>query len=150
MYTGMLHLHNLLRYAVVILLIIAVVRGFIGWFSKKEYTSTDNKVSLFLLISAHSQLLIGLILYFMSDIVRAGLQDFGAAMRDNVLRFWAVEHALSMFIAIVIITLGRRMSKNGKTDNIKHRRAAVYFTLAMVLIFSAIPWPFSEISRAWF
>ena len=150
MYTGMLHLHNLLRYVVVILLIIAVVRGFIGWFGKKEYTSADNKISLFLLISAHIQFLIGLILYFISPIVKVGLSDFGGAMRDNALRFWTVEHALSMLIAIVIITLGRRMSKNGKTDNIKHRRAAVYFTLAMVLIFSAIPWPFSEIARPWF
>lgn len=150
MYTGMLHLHNLLRYAVVILLVIAVIKGFLGWFGKKEYTKTDNKISLFLLISAHTQLLIGLILYFISPIVQTGLSDFGAAMRSDVLRFWTVEHSLSMLIAIVIITLGRRMSKNGRNDNIKHRRAAIYFTLAMVLIFSAIPWPFSEIARPWF
>ena len=81
MYTGMLHLHNLLRYAVVILLVIAVIKGFLGWFGKKEYTKTDNKISLFLLISAHTQLLIGLILYFISPIVQTGLSDFGAAMR---------------------------------------------------------------------
>lgn len=150
MYTGMLHLHNLLRYVVVILLIIAVVKGFIGWFSKKDYTKADDKISLFLLISAHTQFLIGVILYFISPIVEAGLDNFAEAMKTDVLRFWTVEHALSMLIAIIIITLGRRMSKKGRNDNVKHRRAAVYFTLAMVLIFSAIPWPFSEIARPWF
>lgn len=150
MYIGMLHLHNLLRYVVVILLIVAVVKGFIGWFGKKDYTKADNKISLFLLIATHTQVLIGIILYFISPIVESGLNDFGAAMKNDILRFWTVEHGLSMLIAVVIITLGRRMSKNGRTDSIKHRRAAVYFTLAMVLIFSAIPWPFSEISRPWF
>ena len=60
MYTGLLHTHNLLRYAVIILLIMALVKSFAGWFGKKEYADSDNKVSLFLLISAHLQLLIGL------------------------------------------------------------------------------------------
>lgn len=150
MYTGMLHLHNLLRYAIVILLIWAVVKSFIGWFGKKEYTAADNKVSLFLLISAHLQLLIGLVLYFMSPVVETALNDFGGAMKDPILRFWGVEHIASMVIGIAIITLGRIMAKKGKTDATKFRRQAIYFLLAMVLIFSAIPWPWSAISRAWF
>lgn len=150
MYTGLLHLHNLLRYAVVILLIIAVVKAFNGWFGKKPYTATDNKISLYLLISAHLQLLIGLGLYFISPIVEMGLSDMGSAMKNPIARFWTVEHGLSMLIGIGIITLGRIMSKKAASDNIKHRRAAVYFALAMVLIFSAIPWPFSEIPRDWF
>lgn len=150
MYTGLLHLHNLLRYAVVILLIIAVINAFVGWLSKKPYTPRDNKISLFLLISAHLQLVVGLVLYFISPVVQSGLSDMGTAMRDNVLRFWTVEHSLSMIIGIGIITLGRIMSKRGKNDNVKHRRAAVYFVLAMILIFSAIPWPFSDVPRDWF
>lgn len=150
MFTGLLHLHNLLRYVVVILLIIAVVKSFIGWFGKKEYTTADNKISLFLLISAHLQLVIGLGLYFMSPVVETALSDFGAAMKDPVLRFWGVEHIASMVIGIAIITLGRIMAKKGKNDASKFRRQAVYFLLAMVLIFSSIPWPWAAISRAWF
>lgn len=151
MHTGLLHLHNLLRYAVVILLIIAVVRAFIAWFDKKPYTNSDNKISLFLLISAHLQLVIGLALYFISPMMSGYFEnDMGEIMRSPVMRFWTVEHSLSMLIGIGIITLGRIMSKKGSNDNSKHRRSAIYFALAMVLIFSAIPWPFSEISRAWF
>lgn len=150
MFTGLLHLHNLLRYVVVILLIIAVVKSFIGWFGKKEYTAVDNKISLFLLISVHLQLVIGLGLYFMSPVVETALSDFGAAMKDPVLRFWGVEHIASMVIGVAIITLGRIMAKKGKNDASKFRRQAVYFLLAMVLIFSSIPWPWAAISRAWF
>lgn len=150
MYTGLLHLHNLLRYVVVILLIIAVFKSFIGWFGKKNYTSVDNKVSLFLLISAHLQLVIGLGLYFLSPIVETALNDFGGAMKDATLRYWGVEHIASMVIGIAIITLGRIMAKKGRNDNAKFRRQAVYFVLAMVLIFSSIPWPWSAIARPWF
>ena len=150
MYTGLLHLHNLLRYVVVILLILAVVKSFIGWFAKKEYTASDNKISLFLLISAHLQLVIGLGLYFMSPIVDVALSDFRETMQDQTLRYWGVEHISSMIIGIAIITLGRIMAKKGANDGAKFRRQAVYFVLAMVLIFSAIPWPWSAVARPWF
>ena len=150
MYTGMLHLHNLMRYVLVILLILAVIKSFIGWFNKKEYTAADNKLSLFLFISAHIQLLVGLVLYFISPIVKTAMNDMGAAMKDSMLRFWSTEHMLSMIVGIVIITLGRIMAKKGKSDSAKFRRQAVYFTLAMVIIFSAIPWPWSAIARPWF
>lgn len=150
MYTGLLHLHNLLRYVVVILLILAVVKSFAGWFGKKKYTATDNKISLFLLISAHLQLVIGLVLYFISPIVENGLADMAATMKNVELRFWTVEHIASMIVGIAIITLGRIMAKKGSSDSARHRRQAIYFVLALVLIFSAIPWPFSEVSRPWF
>lgn len=150
MYTGLLHLHNLLRYVVVILLLITVIKSFVGWLGKREYTNTDNKLSLFLLISAHLQLLIGLGLYFISPVVETAISDMANAMKDVSLRFWVVEHGISMIFGILIITLGRIMSKKGKTDRIKFRRQAIFFFLAMILIFSAIPWPWSTVSRPWF
>lgn len=150
MYTGLLHTHNLLRYAVVILLIISLIKSFAGWFGKKSFGNADDKISLFLLISSHLQLLIGLGLYFMSPIVEAALNDMATSMKEPQLRFWAVEHISAMIIGIAIITLGRIMSKKAKTDTIRFRRQAIYFLLATLLIFSAIPWPWSEIARPWF
>ena len=153
METGLTHLHNLLRYAIVIFLIINVVKSFLGWFGKKEYTAGDNKLSLFLFITAHLQLVIGLVLYFISDIVQGyKAMPMIDIMKDSVARFWVVEHMLSMIVGIVIITLGRIMAKKAKTDGAKFRRQAVYFTLAMVIIFAAIPWPWAAegIARPWF
>lgn len=150
MYTGLLHLHNLLRYVIVILLIVTIVKSFIGWFNKKTYTPLDDKLSLFLFISAHVQLLVGLAVYFMSPIVDIALDDMKVAMGNSSLRFWAVEHISSMILGIIIISLGRIMAKKASTDGSKFRRQAVYFTLGMIIIFSAIPWPWSIIARPWF
>lgn len=153
METGLTHLHNLLRYAIVIFLVINVVKSFLGWFGKKKYTAGDNKLSLFLFITAHLQLVIGLVLYFISDIVQGyKAMPMIDIMQDSVARFWVVEHMLSMIVGIVIITLGRIMAKKAKTDGAKFRRQAIYFTLAMVIIFAAIPWPWAAegIARPWF
>lgn len=150
MYTGLLHTHNLLRYVVVILLILSIVKSFSGWFGKKSFEKSDDKISLFLLISSHLQLLIGLGLYFISPIVEAALSDMSTAMKEPQLRFWAVEHISAMIIGIAIITLGRIMSKKAKSDTIRFRRQAIYYLLAGLLIFSSIPWPWSAIARPWF
>ena len=152
MYTGLLHTHNLLRYVIIVLLVLALVKSFAGWFGKKEYTNSDNKISLFLLISAHIQLLIGLGLYFISPVVKTAMSDMGVAMKDATLRFWATEHLTAMILGIILITLGRIMGKKGKTDSAKFRRQAIFFLLATVLIFSAIPGPWKEmgIARPWF
>ncbi len=150
MYTGLLHLHNLLRYAIVILLLLTVIKSFMGWLGKKEYKAIDNKMSLFLFISAHLQLVVGLGVYFVSPIVKAALSNMGEAMKEATLRFWSVEHMLSMIVGIAIITMGRIMAKKGKTDAAKFRRQAIYFALAMILIFSAIPWPWAAVARPWF
>lgn len=145
-----LMIHSLLRYVILILLVFTIIKAFAGWFGNKEYTASDNKLSLFTFISAHLQLVVGLGVYFMSPVVKAGMSDMAAAMKEPVLRFWTVEHGLSMIVAIAIITLGRIMSKKGTTDAAKHRRIAIYYLLALVLIFSAIPWPFSAVARPWF
>ena len=152
METGLTHLHNLLRHAIIIFLVINVVKSFLGWFGKKEYTAGDNKLSLFLFISAHLQLVVGLVLYSVSGVVKVAMADMGEAMKDAVLRFWAVEHMLSMIVGIIIITLGRIMAKKAKTDSTKFRRQVIYFTLAMVIIFADIPWPWAEmgIARPWY
>ncbi len=150
MYTGLLHTHNLLRYVIVILLLINLIKSFGGWFGKKSFSASDDKLSLFLLIGSHIQLLVGLVLYFISPIVEASLSDMGNAMKEPALRFWAVEHIAAMIIGIAIITMGRIMSKKASSDLIRFRRQAIYFLLATVLIFSAIPWPWSAIARPWF
>ena len=152
MYTGLLHLHNLLRYVIVILLIIAVFKSLMGWLNKKEYTASDNKISLFLLISAHLQLVLGFVVYFNSQLVKSAMADMAAAMKIPGIRFFVADHMTSMILGIILITLGRIMGKKGKTDVAKFGRQTIFFTLAMIVIFYAIPWPWREIgiARPWF
>lgn len=149
MLTGLLHVHSLLRYVLLLLILISIIKSFSGWFGNRQYLPGDKKVALFTLISAHLQLVIGLILYFISPTVQIGLADMGGAMKDPTLRFWAVEHLSMMIIAIALITIGYSSSKKAKTDELKHKRTAVYYLLALTVIFIAIPWPWKEIARGW-
>ena len=149
MLTGLLHVHSILRYILLILLLVSIVKSLSGWMGKNAYTNGDRKTTLFTMVSAHLQLVVGLILYFVSPTVKVGMANMGEAMKDSALRFWTVEHISMMLIAIVLITLGNTLSKRAKDDAGKHKRVSIFFLLAVVMIFAAVPWPWSAISRGW-
>jgi hypothetical protein len=132
------------------MLIVAIIKAFDGWLNKKEYTGTDNKLSLITLIVVHTQFLVGLILYFISPLIQRALSDMGAAMKETTLRFWAIEHIAMMLVAVVLITIGRSSSKKAVDAVKKHKRIALFFLIGLIIILAAIPWPFSRVPRPWF
>lgn len=141
MYTGLLHTHNMFRWLVLVTLVLAILFAFIGWFGKKEWAKKDNLTGLLLTIFMDIQFLVGVILYaFISPITKAAFADFGAAMKNADLRFYAVEHILMMIIALVLVHIGRSKSKNANAPWKKHRVAAIFYSLALILILAAIPW----------
>jgi cation transport ATPase len=144
MLTGLLHVHSLLRYVLLILLLISIVKAFSGWLGKKPFTDGTRKLGLFTLISAHLQLVIGLALYFMN-----GWQNVLGDMENRVNRFFSMEHSLMMILAIALITIGYSSSKKGKTDEAKYKRIAIFFLAALIIIFLMIPWPWKELGRGW-
>jgi hypothetical protein len=134
MYTGLLHTHSALRYAVLILLIVVIVQSLLGWINKKPYTSLNNRVGLFLFIFTHTQLLVGLILFFFSPFV----QFTGEAMKDPSTRYWLTEHSTAMIIAIVLITLARATSKKMASSEAKHKRMFIFNAIALIIILATI------------
>ncbi|MDB5014041.1 MAG: cytochrome [Daejeonella sp.] len=136
MYNILKHLHSGFRYLVFFLLILALIQAITGLFGKKSYTETNRKINLFALIAAHTQLLIGIILYFVSPMVQ--LNNMSAAMKDSVLRYWTVEHWVMMVFAIVLITIGHAKSKKAVDAINKHRAIAMYYGLAILVILVAI------------
>jgi len=141
MYTGLLHSHNMFRWLVLIVIVLAVLFAFIGWTGKKEWTKRDNIIGLLLTIFVDLQFLIGFVLYaFVSPVTKSAFADFGAAMKDEVLRFYAVEHIFMMVIALVLIHIGRSKSKKAPAPWKKHRVAAIFYGIAFIVILAAIPW----------
>ena len=141
MYTFILAVHNILRWIVLILAILALVKAFSGWFGRRDWTETDRKVGTFFGVSLDAQLLLGLILYFaLSPITRAAFQDFGAAMRNDLTRFFVLEHFLYMVLAVVFAHVGSVASRRATQDTYKHRRAAIWFTLAVLALLLGMPW----------
>jgi Na+/proline symporter len=137
-----------LRWIVLLAAIVAAAQALIGWFGKRPWTETDGRLGMFLSISIDLQLLVGLMLYvFLSPATRAAFQNFGGAMSNEVLRFWAVEHVSLMIVALALIHAGRAMSRKAEETMKKHRRAAIFYGLATLIILFAIPWPFFPYGR---
>jgi uncharacterized membrane protein len=144
MYPGLVHAHSGLRWIVLILLLAAVAVAIGKWQGRSGYTEGNRKLYLFTLIAVHTQLLIGLVLYFISPKV-----DFGL-ISEKLYRFYTVEHTAGMLIAIVLITIGYSRSKRA-TDAVKKQRlVGIFYSLGLVLILASIPWPFRIPGAGWF
>lgn len=130
------------------ILIAAIVMAWRGWLQTMDYSANDEKVGLFTVIAMHIQLLTGMILFFLSPFVQFG--DMKNTMGDSQLRFWTVEHTLLMLAAVVLVTLGRAGAKKVEEATAKHKKIAIFFIIALILILVSIPWPFTQISRTLF
>src|SRR5690554_5021054 len=136
MYTGLQHAHSFIAYAALILLIVASINAMIGMSSNKQFKDSDRKIALFALIFTHIQLLVGIILYFVSPLV----QSFSVAMKDSTLRLYALEHPLINLIAVILITIGFSKHKKAATDKAKFKSIAIMYAIGTLLILSRIPW----------
>lgn len=135
-------IHSYLAYLVLFALLVATFSAFFGYSGNRPFQDRDRKVALMGLIASHLQLLLGLILYFVSPLGLSNLS--GATMKDSVSRLYALEHPLINIIAIVLITIGYSRAKRLKIDRKRFRSVFVMYGLGLILILSRIPW------RAWF
>lgn len=124
--------HSGWRYVVFLLLVIAVVKALSGWLGNKSYTEGDRKLNVFTLISAHIQLLIGLVLYFSEGWYK--LSSAGAP----AVRYFKMEHITMMVVAIILITIGNAKSKKVTEAVAKHRLISIFFGMALILIIVSI------------
>lgn len=136
MYNFVQKFHSGWAYLTLLLLVITIIAAIYGVVSKKEFSIYDRRLALLGLIGAHIQLLIGLILYFISPL---GLKAFGQ-MSDKVLRLTSLEHPLVNIIAIVFITIGWSRHKKAIDNAGKFKSIAIFYGLGLVLILSRIPW----------
>ncbi len=134
MYTGLLHLHNVLRWVILILLIVALFQAI----TKKDGI---KKSSLWLLIAAHTTFLIGLYQWIAGPWGLKNIQNLGMGevMKNTAMRFWAVEHFSMMILAVILITVARKKAKLAS-----YSAAMWLYFVALVLILAAVPWPFRE------
>lgn len=141
MYNGLLHLHNVLRWLILLFLLISLFQAF-------AKSTGIRKSSLWLLICAHLTLIIGIYQWFAGELGWKMVQNAGMStiMKDSAARFWAIEHMSGMLIAIILITIGR-----GKAKVLNYKAASWLFLIALIIILATVPWPFREgIGRPWF
>jgi hypothetical protein len=138
MYLTALFLHSWLRW-------LALVAGGVATFSAfggGAALSRAQRWGLIFMIALDVQLLVGLLLYgTLSPYTAVAMRDFGAAMRDPTLRFWAVEHFTMMLSAAILVHVGRLLARKTADPGKKRMRLLICFGLALLLILLGMPWP---------
>jgi uncharacterized membrane protein YozB (DUF420 family) len=141
MYPLILAVHNILRWVVVVLAIVALVRAYRGWLGKRAWSQADRKWGMFFSIALDVQLLLGMILYFaLSPITRNAFSNVGAAMQNADVRFFFAEHFFYMLLAVILVHVGVAAARRAVEDTTKHRRAAIWFSLSVLAIILGMPW----------
>lgn len=141
MYTEFLLLHDILRWLILLGLVIALIKYLVGWLGNQPWKRTDQLLGKVIIWLMYFQLFTGLVLYFfLSPFTQMAFANFGAAMKDATLRFYAVEHISVMVFAVALIHIGWVKSKNAKTDLSKFKIASIFYLIALMVIFAAIPW----------
>lgn len=145
MYEAIQIVHSYWAYLVLLVLVLATFNAIIKTLGKKSFGPQDFRISLFTLIVSHLQLLIGLVLYFVSPYFNVLLESgMKGVMGNDTVRLYVVEHPLTMIIAIVLITIGYSKHKKKLASNKKFRTIAIFYALALLAMLSRIPW------NAWF
>lgn len=140
-----------MRWLVFVSLLFAILIAYKGWLSKKQFSRFDNAVRHWTATIAHIQLAIGLCLYFVSPIISYFLHHYKEAVHDREIRFFGMEHSVMMLTAIVIITIGSIKAKRKQPDTEKFKTMAIWFSVALLIILTMIPWVFSPlVNRPYF
>lgn len=139
MHAALLHTHNLLRWVVLLLGALALVRAYQGISGDRPY-ATARRVGVFFVASLHLQLLLGLALFLVSPMIKLAMTDMRATMSDAATRFFVAEHPTVMVAAVVLMTIGGIVAKNAANDAARHRKALVFIAITMLLLLAGIPW----------
>ena len=140
MYSTIQTLHSYWAFLVLLVLILAIANAFKGRLQAAEFQARDLRLSLFALIFSHIQLVLGLIVYFVSPWFDLWSQQGMGVMKDAQARLYLVEHPITNLIALFLITLGWSLHKRQSSATKKFGRIALFYSLGFLLLLSRIPW----------
>lgn len=147
MYQTLTFLHSIFRWLVLLSLIYSLFIAYKGYFSHKKFSKTDDSVRHWTATIAHVQLILGITLYSQSPIVKYFWNNFSTAKESIDLLFFGLIHIFLMLFSIVLITIGSALTKRKTTDKEKFKTMIIWYTIALIIIFIAIPWPFSPLAN---
>lgn len=146
MHQTLLTLHSLNRWLVLISLIYTIGACWNGYRSGKIFSASDNTARHLTATISHIQLLLGLYLYMISPIVKFNVAEAGGTGLVSEHTFFRLVHISLMVISILVITIGSARAKRAVSDRLKFKTVLVWFSIALLIILVAIPWPFSPLA----
>ncbi len=142
MYQSLITFHSLWRWAVLLSLIASILMAWQGLSAGRHFGRRDNAARHWTATIAHIQLVLGILLYSQSPVVRAFPTSGGG---DSL--FFAIIHSLLMLTAILLITVGSALAKRRSGGDRSFRTMLAYYGIAVFLILISIPWPFSPLAQ---
>jgi len=150
MYAYLLIAHSIVRWLVLSSLIFAVFRAYKRLKTNAVFSKTDDSIRHWTATISHIQLTIGSVLYFTSPLIKFFLANFKEQLKNVDLSFFGLVHMFLMTVSIILITIGSAVAKRKQADQEKFRTMLIWFSIALAIIFVAIPWPFSPLAnRPW-
>ncbi len=146
MYSYLLTTHSITRWLVLIFIVYSIYRALIGVVKNREFSKTDDAFRHWTATMAHIQLMVGIILYTQSPIVKHFWSNTKTGLQNLELTFYGVIHFVLMLTAVILLTIGSALAKRKPTNLEKFKTMLIWFTIALIVIFIAIPWPFSPLS----
>ncbi len=146
-YSYLLAVHSIFRWLVLVSLVFTIFRSFQGWRCGRDFTKTDNAARHWTATIAHIQLVLGIILYSQSPVVKYFWTNLKEAKHNLDSAFFGIIHIALMLVVIILITIGSALAKRKSTDNEKFKTLFYWFMIAFIVIFIAIPWPFSPLAN---
>lgn len=134
-------LHSLLRYLLLVALVWAFFVNLRGWLMERPILTGERMMTIVAMVLCHVQLVVGALLYVFN------WKAMAEADANAMMRFFKYEHAVTMLIAIALVTMGRSLSKRAMDERTKQKRVAIFYGIGLVLILWAIPWPFREVGH---
>ena len=140
MYPVIKTLYSYWSFLVILVLIYTISNALIRKIKGKHFNSKDLRLSLFGLIFSHFQLLIGLVLYFVSPSFtnwsKLGIKNI---MKNSQMRLNLVEYPFTNIIAIILITMGWSLHKKQSEPGKKFLRIILFYSLGLLLLICRIP-----------
>ena len=149
-YLRVLPFHNLVRWIVILSAVWTLVQAWHGLLSRRTWSRSDKLAGLTFTTVANVQLLIGLTLYFISPNIQPLFGAPAYAFSSTMAFFLTAYHPAMMFLAICFAQAVYSVAKRVADDKNKFRWAAYGYSLAIVMILAAIPWPAYSFGRPLF
>jgi hypothetical protein len=144
----LLTLHNLMRWVIVMMGGLILVKAAIGLNNRQDWKKGIIKNLRFYTTCFNVQVLIGFLLGITySPIMRTASVDFSAALRNPTMRFFSVTHVALIFIALMLVHTGHSRIKKALTAARKYKQTLIWIGLSFLLVILAIPWPFMPVAR---
>lgn len=143
----LLFCHSLLRWFVLGSLLYSIFRAYKGYSLQLPFSKTDNSVRHWTATIAHIQLIFGILIYVQSPIVKYFWKNFKEGIQNKEIAFFGILHIFLMLVSIILITIGSALAKRKAADQDKFKTMLIWFSIALLIIFIAIPWPFSPLAN---